>query len=66
MALEISHDGGSSGIKKFEPVGQINAGLQSPGFINSLHAITVSQDDPKTQTLPLNKQLICTGLGQEH
>ncbi|KAI7964098.1 hypothetical protein MJO29_004525 [Puccinia striiformis f. sp. tritici] len=59
-------DRGSSGIKKFEPVGQINAGLQSPGFINSLHAITVSQDDPKTQTLPLNKQLICTGLGQEH
>ncbi|KAI9610493.1 hypothetical protein H4Q26_006635 [Puccinia striiformis f. sp. tritici PST-130] len=62
----IKGDRGSSGIKRFEPVGQINVGLQSPGFVNSLHAITVSQDDPRTQTLPLDKLLICTGLGQEH
>ncbi|POW13623.1 hypothetical protein PSTT_03539, partial [Puccinia striiformis] len=62
----IKGDRGLSGIKRFEPVGQINVGLQSPGFVNSLHAITVSQDDPRTQTLPLNKLLICTGLGQEH
>ncbi|KAI7945135.1 hypothetical protein MJO28_010830 [Puccinia striiformis f. sp. tritici] len=62
----IKGDRGSSDIKKFEPVGQINVGLQSPGFVNSLHAIIIAQDDPKTQTVPLNKLLICTGLGQEH
>ncbi|OAV97750.1 hypothetical protein PTTG_01096 [Puccinia triticina 1-1 BBBD Race 1] len=62
----VKGDRGSSDIRKFESVGQIDVGLQSPGFVNSLHAIILSNDGDNHSTSVPKKLLICTGLGQEH
>ncbi|KAA1100094.1 pre-rRNA processing protein [Puccinia graminis f. sp. tritici] len=62
----VKGDRGSTDIKKFEFLGQIDVGLQSPGFVNSLHAIILSNEgDDHRESVP-KKLLISTGLGQEH
>jgi hypothetical protein len=62
----VKGDTGASDIKKFESIAEIDVGLQSPGFVNSLHAVIPSREPNIHSESSSNQLLICIGLGQEH